>query len=245
MKKPLFPSQKYALDIYNSLVKLYPDPTTALDFETPWQLLVAVILSAQCTDVLVNKVTKVFFKTYPDFQSILDSPLEEVTHALKQINYFKTKAKNIYQDAQIIKDWGGIVPTEMDKLLSLHGVGRKVANVVIHELGGEPQGFVVDTHVTRLSQRLGLSKNKDPKKIEQDLVKIYKKDQWRDVSHLLIFHGRAICKARNPLCEDCILNKICPSAFIAKLSSSSTIDKSFVSNKRKSKNSNKDSQILQ
>lgn len=198
--------------IYDLLSLRYINPTTALIYKTPWQLLVAVILSAQCTDVLVNKVTKDFFIKYPSFQEILISDIESIKNDLKMVNYYNTKALNIYKTARLISERNGEVPLQMDELLLLHGVGRKVANVVINELSPNPQGIVVDTHVKRLSMRLGLTTNVDPFKIEKDLMGLIDKSKWSKFSHLLILHGRSICKARKPICEQCPLIEICPSA---------------------------------
>ena len=192
------------------LKKSYPDATCSLDFETPFELVVAVMLSAQCTDERVNKTTPSIFckyKTPEDFATIDLTELENLIHPC---GFYKNKAQNIKACAQkIVSDFNGIVPNNMDDLVSLPGVGRKSANVIMLEVFGIAEGIAVDTHAKRISNRLGLSSQTDPSKIEQDLVKFFKKEHLKDVNHLLVWHGRNTCIARKPSCEKCALNIFC------------------------------------
>jgi len=199
-------------EVLKRLKKLYI-PKTALNFSNPWELLVATILSAQTTDERVNMVTKDLFKKYKSIKDYAEAPLEELQEDIKSINYYRTKAKNIKACAEIILEkYGGKVPDKMDELLKLPGVARKTANVVLTAGYGKNEGIIIDTHVHRLSHRLGLSNEKNREKLEFDLMKIVPREEWGNFSFLLIDHGRAICKAKKPLCEECILNDICPSA---------------------------------
>lgn len=198
--------------ILERLEKLYPGAKTALKFETPFQLLVATILSAQTTDERVNKVTENLFKKMPTPQDFAKASIEEIMEEIKSVNFYKNKAKNIKASAElIIKEFGGKVPDKMEDLIKLPGVARKTANIVLSEAYGINQGIAVDTHVKRLAQRLGLSKNTEPEKIEKDLMEITPKERWRDLSNLLILHGRNICQAKKPNHKNCILFDICPS----------------------------------
>ncbi len=191
----------------------YPEAATRLRHTNPLQLLVATILAAQCTDDRVNAVTQDLFARYrsaADFAAAGQSELEE---QIRTTGFFRNKAKNIRAACQrIVQAYGGQVPDTMDDLLSLPGVARKTANVVLGSAFGKNEGVVVDTHAIRLSGRLGLSKNTDPVKIEQDLMGIVPRKDWTVFSHLLLFHGRAVCTARKPRCDDCPVNKLCPSA---------------------------------
>ncbi len=197
--------------IFKILVKLYPNASTALQHKNALEMLVATILSAQCTDVRVNLVTPALFKKYPTAKAFAKSNPLELEKALRSINFFRNKARNIRAAAALLLEkHGGEVPQTLKELIELPGVGRKTANVVLGVVHEKAEGVVVDTHVTRLSYRLGLTRNKDPKKIEQDLIKIIPQKDWIDFSHLLILHGRAICKARRPLCDKCALNPFCP-----------------------------------
>ncbi|PMQ01689.1 MAG: endonuclease III [Dictyoglomus sp. NZ13-RE01] len=199
-------------EVLKRLKKLYI-PKTALNFSNPWELLVATILSAQTTDERVNMVTKDLFKKYKSIKDYAEAPLEELQEDIKSINYYRTKAKNIKACAEIILvKYGGKVPDKMDELLKLPGVARKTANVVLTAGYGKNEGIIIDTHVHRLSHRLGLSNEKNREKLEFDLMKIVPREEWGNFSFLLIDHGRAICKTKKPLCEECILNDICPSA---------------------------------
>lgn len=196
------------------LKKHYPDAHCALTFQTPLQILVATILSAQCTDVRVNKVTPVLFKKYKTCADFANTPRNELEQAIRSTGFFRSKAKSIQESCEIlVKKFEGEIPKTMAELITLPGVARKTANVVLHNAYSIVEGITVDTHVRRLSQRLGLTKQNDPKKIEIELMKIVPQTEWANISYLLIDHGRAICKAIKPKCEDCFLNKLCPSAF--------------------------------
>jgi len=198
------------IEIIEILKKTYPDAKCSLDFKTPFELGIAVMLSAQCTDERVNKTTPAIFAKYnmpEDFVNMDTNKLEELIHPC---GFYKNKAKNIkLYSEKIIKDYGGEVPKDMEKLMTLPGIGRKSANVIMLEAFGDAQGIAVDTHCTRISNRLGLSKEKDPNKIEQDLIKIIPKKYFKDVNHLFIWHGRNICTARNPKCDICPVAKYC------------------------------------
>lgn len=200
-------------EIISRLLKLYPNPKTALHYSNPLELLVATILSAQATDKLVNQVTPELFKKYKNAQDYADAPLEELQKDISRINFYRNKAKAIKAASQIIVEkFRGEVPRTMEELDSLPGIARKSANVIQGNAFGIAEGIVVDTHVTRVSQRLSLTAQKDPVKIEQDLMKIVPKEKWLDFAHLLIDHGRATCKAPKPHCPECVLKDICPSA---------------------------------
>ncbi|MCJ7544500.1 MAG: endonuclease III [Phycisphaerae bacterium] len=196
------------------LKKQYPQAATRLHHADPLQLLVATILAAQCTDDRVNKVTKELFARYRSAADFAAATQEELQEQVRTTGFFRNKAKNIRAACQrLVQAYGGQVPDTMDDLLSLPGVARKTANVVLGSAFGRNEGVVVDTHVIRLSGRLGFSKQTDPVKIEQDLMAIVPRGDWTVFSHLLIFHGRAVCTARKPRCGDCLINTLCPSAF--------------------------------
>jgi len=195
--------------------KVYPDAHTELNFKTPLELLIATILSAQCTDKRVNMVTPALFKKYRTAKDYADAPPGELENAIRSTGFFNSKAKSIRgATATIAKKFGGQVPNSMEELRELPGVGRKTANVVLGNAFGINEGIVVDTHVIRLSQRLGLTKQKDPEKIEQDLMKLVPKEYWAVWSHWLIWHGRRRCFARKPDCANCEVLKLCPSGKI-------------------------------
>jgi endonuclease-3 len=197
-------------EILRRLDKMYPQATCALLHENPWQLLVATILSAQCTDKRVNEVTPGLFRKYPkpaDFAAVRPEVLAE---DIRSTGFFNNKAKSIVGAAQrVMGEFGGKVPRTMEEMLTIPGAARKTANVVLGTAYGIASGVVVDTHVQRISARLDLTKNTDPVKIEQDLVKIIPRERWILFSHQLILHGRALCVARNPKCSECDLNPIC------------------------------------
>ncbi len=196
--------------IVQLLSSLYPKPETALVYTKPHELLFATILSAQCTDKQVNKVTPALFDRYKSVKEFAEADLNDLEKLIKSIGFFRSKALSIQSSARsLMEKFAGIVPQTLEDLTTLRGVGRKTANVVLGDVF-KVAGVVVDTHVKRLSYRLGLTLNKDPVKIEQDLMKIIPKKSWTDFSHQLILHGRAICKARRPLCEVCPLNNLCP-----------------------------------
>lgn len=200
--------------IITLLNKKYKNPKTALNYKTPHELLVAVILSAQCTDKRVNEVTKDLFKKYKKVGDYARANLKEFESDIKTTGFFRNKARYIIESSKIIAEkFKSRVPETMEELLTLPGVARKTANIVLFEIFGENEGIAVDTHVRRLSQRLGLSKNSNPEKIEKDLMSIVPQKDWGRFSNLLIAHGREICSARNPKCRACVLSKDCPSAF--------------------------------
>lgn len=203
------------LKILPILKKTYPDAKIALHWDTPWNLLVAVILSAQCTDVRVNIITQDLFKKYKGPQDYLDVEAEELEQDIRPSGFFRNKAKNIRGAAKkVIEDFGGEVPGTMDELLTLPGAGRKTANCILGNAFGIG-GITCDTHVIRLSRRLGLSENKDPVKLEFDLMQIVpqrKYGGWTMFSHTIIFHGRNCCRARKPDCQNCPVAKLCPAA---------------------------------
>ncbi len=198
------------IDLVNLLKASYPDATCSLDFSTPFELVVAVMLSAQCTDERVNKTTPELFakcKTIEDFANIDIKELENIIHPC---GFYKNKAKNIKLCAkQVIENFNGIVPKTMEELTSLAGVGRKSANVILLEVFGIANGIAVDTHAKRISNLVGLSNEKTPEKIEQDLINIFPKEYLKDINHLFVWHGRNICIARHPKCEQCSINKYC------------------------------------
>lgn len=200
--------------IIRRLRKVYPDAKTALEYETPFQFLVAVILSAQCTDNKVNEVMRPVFRRYKTAADFASIPLPKLEQMVKQTGFYKMKALAVRTTATLVRDkFGGNVPATMDELLTLRGVARKTANVVIGELTGKAVGVTVDTHVRRLSQRLGLTKQNNPVNIEKDLMALVAPKDWLIFPHLLVLHGRAICKAQRPSCDRCLLHDICPSAF--------------------------------
>ncbi len=201
-----------ALEIIRRLKKEYPDAKTALNFRDPFQLLVATVLSAQTTDVLVNKVTENLFRKYRTVKDYADASLETLRKDVSSVNFYKTKAKNIQAAAKIITDrFNSKVPKTMAELTTLPGVARKTGNIILSSAFGIYEGIAVDTHVRRLANRLGLTKNEDPVKIEKDLIAITPKAEWGNISHLLIFQGRKICRAKNPDHQGCVLYNICPS----------------------------------
>jgi endonuclease III len=202
--------RRRAANIDRKLAELYPEPACALLHDNPLQLLVATILSAQCTDVRVNLVTPALFARYPDAQAFADAPLPELEHAIRSINFFRNKARNIRACCQVIvTQHGGQVPGTLDELVELPGIGRKTANVILGNAFAVP-GIVVDTHVGRLARRLNLSVHTDPNKVERDLMALLPAKTWTDISHRLILHGRQVCHARKPKCTACGLRRICP-----------------------------------
>jgi endonuclease III len=200
-------------DILNRLDQLYPAATCALHHKNAWQLLVATILSAQSTDVNVNRVTPELFKKYPTVQDFAVLKPEQLEPAIRSTGFFRNKSKSVVGAAKkIVSDFGGEVPCDMNQLLTLPGVARKTANVVLGTWFEKNEGIVVDTHVQRISRRLELTKNEDPKKIEQDLMKVIPKEKWTLFAHQIIWHGRKLCVARAPKCADCLLENICHAA---------------------------------
>jgi endonuclease-3 len=199
--------------IIKELQKRYPDTRCFLHYQSPFQLICAVILSAQCTDERVNIVVPGLFKAYPTAEKLAKAKLPDVEKLIKSTGFYHNKAKNLIGCAQALLElYGGKMPKTIAELIKLPGVGRKTANVVLGEVYGISEGITVDTHVTRLSNRLGWTKHQDAVKIEQDLMKIIPKDEWLHFSHRLIQHGRKVCDARKPLCNMCTLAKWCPSS---------------------------------
>lgn len=200
-------------ELLRRLLRRYPRPKTALAYGDPFQLLVAVILSAQCTDARVNLVTPALFRRFPTPQSFAGADLREVETLIHSTGFFRNKAKNIIAcSAALLERHGGTVPATMEELHALPGVGRKTANVVLGEAFGVIEGVVVDTHVARLSGRLGFSAETDPVKIERDLMSIVPRRRWFHLSHALILHGRSLCSARSPRCMECPLSDLCPAS---------------------------------
>jgi endonuclease-3 len=201
------------LDVLQRLKREYPDAHTELDFETPFQLLVATILSAQCTDKRVNMVTPVLFHAFPTARDLASARSEALEEMIRSTGFFRNKTKSLLgMSAAIVERHDGEVPRTMAELVLLPGVGRKTANVVLGNALGASEGVVVDTHVGRLSVRLGFTNETDPVKVEQVLMRLIPRDDWVVISHLLIFHGRRVCVARAPKCAACVLNDICPSS---------------------------------
>ena len=202
-------------EILKRLHAAYPDAKCSLDFRNPYELTVATILSAQCTDERVNMVTPVLFKRYPTPEDLAGARAEDVEEIIMSTGFYRNKTKSLLGMANAVMDrHDGRIPEEMDDLVRLPGVGRKTANVVLGNAFHRNEGIVVDTHVTRVSNRLGLTKNTDAVKIENDLIPLVPREEWTDLSHLFIYHGRAICKAPTPRCEECMLNDICPSSLV-------------------------------
>jgi len=200
-----------ALEILRRLKKMYPEARTALHSENPFELLVATILSAQCTDERVNKVTRELFKKYRAPEDYIKVSREEIEQDIKSTGFYRNKAKSIQEAAaMIVKDFKGNVPDSMEDLLKLPGVARKTANVVLGNYFGIAAGIVVDTHVQRLSGRLGLSEEKNAEKVEKDLMEIIPQKEWIFFGNALISHGRAVCSARKPACHSCFMSDICP-----------------------------------
>jgi endonuclease-3 len=216
LKKPqiyLEPKER-AAKIIELLQKEHPDAKIALNFSNPLELLVATVLSAQCTDERVNIVTQALFKKYTKPEDYAKADLAALEQDVRSTGFYHNKAKNIQNTSQIlVQKYYSQVPRTMEELLELPGVARKTANIVLYNAYGFIAGIAVDTHVRRLAQRLGLTENDDPAKIEIDLMNLMPKDTWMHLTDLLIFHGRRVCTAKKPKCDACVLNKICPSAF--------------------------------
>jgi len=206
---------EHAKEILARLKREYPDARTELDYETPLQLLMATILSAQCTDKRVNMVTPLLFETFPTAAALADASQEKLEEIIKSTGFFRNKSKSLIGLGKaLVERHNGEVPDSMEALVKLPGVGRKTANVILGNAFGKNEGIVVDTHVGRLSLRLGLTKQTDPVKVEQDLMPLFPREDWAMLAHVLIFHGRRVCDARVPKCEICVLNDICPSSTV-------------------------------
>jgi endonuclease-3 len=209
-------TKQRAIEILLRLKQQYPDAICSLNYETPVQLLVATILSAQCTDERVNLVTPELFRRFPDAAALAGAELAEIEALVRSTGFYRNKAKNIQGACRMImSEFGGEIPQLMENLLKLPGVARKTANVVLANAFGINMGVTVDTHVKRLSYRLGLTKHTDPIRIERDLMKLLPQPDWENWSIRLIYHGRAVCKARTPFCDRCLLADLCPSANLA------------------------------
>lgn len=203
-------NKKDAIIIIETLKEMYPDAKCSLDFSTPFQMLVSVVLSAQCTDERVNKTTPSIFSKYSTPQDFADMDIELLEELIHPCGFYKTKAKNLKRTAQIlVEKYDGIVPNNMEDLMSLPGVGRKSANVIMLEAFDLPQGIAVDTHCKRIANRLGFSSESDPAKIEQDLLKVIPKEYYKDVNHIFIWHGRNVCTSQKPKCDSCKLQQYC------------------------------------
>ena len=207
-------TRETALQIDARLKDLYPRASIALDFVSDFQLLIAVILSAQTTDVSVNKVTPLLFERFPTPEALADADPAEVESIVRPTGFFHNKTKNIIAAAQrIVAEYGGCVPDTMEDLITLSGVARKTANIVLYNCFGMAEGIAVDTHVFRLAQRLGYSAQNDPVKVERDLMALFPREEWGALTYRLIEHGRAICDAKRPICGQCVLADLCPSAY--------------------------------
>ena len=202
--------KEISIQLIETLKKTYPDAKCSLDFKSPFEMMIAVMLSAQCTDERVNLTTPSLFAKYPTPEKMAKAPLEELETLIHPCGFYKNKAKNMKLASQkLLDDFGGKVPKTMEELMSIPGVGRKSANVVMLEAFEMPQGIAVDTHAKRISNRIGLSKQSEPEKIEQDLLKLFPKEYYKDINHILIWHGRTTCTARNPKCETCSIATFC------------------------------------
>jgi endonuclease-3 len=199
--------------VYRRLLELYPDAKCELDYANPFQLAVATVLSAQCTDKRVNMVTPALFARYPDAPALAGATQADVEEIIRSTGFFRNKAKSITGLArEVVARHGSVLPQSMDELFVLPGIGRKTANVILGNAFGKNEGIVVDTHIGRLAKRLGLTRETDPVKVELALVKLFPRESWTMLAHLLIWHGRRVCDARKPRCEECVLRDICPSA---------------------------------
>jgi len=205
----------HAAEVFARLKRAHPDAHCELDHETPLQLLIATILSAQCTDKRVNMVTPLLFKTYPTAKSLADARPEQLEDLIRSTGFFRNKTKSLIALGKaLVERHDGEVPDSMDALVKLPGVGRKTANVILGNAFSKNEGVVVDTHVGRLSVRLGLTRQADPVKVEQELMPLFPQEEWAMLAHVIVFHGRRICFARSPKCEICTLNEICPSSTV-------------------------------
>jgi len=204
-----------AIEVFARLKRAHPDAHCELDHETPLQLLMATILSAQCTDKRVNMVTPSLFKRFPTAQALADAQQEELEEIIKSTGFFRNKSKSLIGLGKaLVERHGGAVPDSMETLVRLPGVGRKTANVILGNAFRKNEGVVVDTHVGRLSLRLGLTRETDPVKVERELMPLIPREDWTMLAHVLVFHGRRICYARTPKCEICVLSEICPSSTV-------------------------------
>ncbi len=218
MKNEIVKKQKYVdknkkdcLEIIKILEFNYPDAKCSLDYTTPIELVVALILAAQCTDERVNQIVPILLNKFSDVYSLSEAPLEEIQKIIKPCGFYFNKSKSISETAKIIvENFDGNVPNTMESLCTLKGIGRKSSNIILQECFNIVQGIAVDTHVTRLSKRIGFSNSNTPKKIEQDLIRKFDRKYWNKVNHILVYHGRAICIARKPKCDICPIKELCP-----------------------------------
>jgi endonuclease-3 len=205
---------KKARLVLKKLIQVYPDARCALNFHSPEELLVATILSAQCTDVMVNRVTPELFERYPVPEKMAEAPLRHLERIIRPCGYYRQKARYIKESCRkLIESFGGKVPKTIEELLQLPGVARKTANVVLSVAFGINEGIAVDTHVSRIARRLGFTKEKNPERIERELMSLFPRKDWGKLTDVLIAHGRAVCKARRPDCAHCPVKRLCPSAF--------------------------------
>jgi endonuclease-3 len=212
-RETLAQKRERAAEIIRRLHREYPNSRTSLDYRNPYELLTATILSAQCTDERVNQVTPALFRKYPDVDDLAAAKPQQLEELIRSTGFYRNKTKSLLGMANAVVDrFDGRIPDEIDELVELPGVGRKTANVVLGNAFGKAVGIVVDTHVTRLSGRLGLTRQRDPLKIEHELMRIISRSEWTNLAHLFIDHGRAVCKAPTPRCERCVLSAICPSS---------------------------------
>jgi len=228
--RKLAAKEQRAIEILLRLTQLYPDAHCSLNYQTPYQLLVATILSAQCTDERVNRVTPELFRRFPDAATMAGADLMEIETLVRSTGFYRNKAKNILGASRMLMEqFGGEVPQLMEDLLKLPGVARKTANVVLANAFGIHMGVTVDTHVKRLTNRLGLTTHQDPIRIERDLIKLLPQEDWENWSIRLIYHGRAVCMARNPACDRCALSDLCPAAKLTPKGEESAADAIAVS----------------
>ncbi len=205
--------EERAKAVFDLLESEYPEAKTALDHSNPFELAVATILSAQCTDERVNMVTPELFRRFPDAEALAEAPQEAVEEIVHSTGFFRNKARNLIGMAQTVtQEHGGELPRSLEALTRLPGIGRKTANVILGNAFGIDEGVVVDTHVKRLSGRLGFTRETTPEKVEEDLMRLFPRERWTPLSHLLIFHGRATCVARKPRCKECVVAHLCPSS---------------------------------
>ena len=203
-------NKKVAIEVIKKLKEYYPEATCSLAFKTPFQMAIAVILSAQCTDERVNKITPSLFEKYGTPQAICNMEINDLEKIIYPCGFYKNKAKNIKAMAkEILEKYNGQMPNTMEQLMSLPGVGRKSANVIMLEAFNKPEGIAIDTHAKRIAKRVGFSKETTPEKIEKDILKLIPKEYYKDVNHLLVWHGRKICEARKPKCNECPIKEVC------------------------------------
>jgi endonuclease-3 len=206
------PLRRRALQVVERLAEIYPDAKSSLNYESPFQLLIATILAAQCTDERVNQVTPALFARFPTPLAMAEAPLPEIEEAIRATGFYRNKARHVQGASRmIVADYGGDVPQAMADLLTLPGVARKTANVVMGNAFGKVEGVIVDTHVGRISRRLGLTTAEDPVRVEQDLMRLLPRSEWLDFNHRVIYFGRAICTAPRPHCSVCMMSDLCPS----------------------------------